>query len=149
MGTRADFYVGRGESAEWLGSIAYDGYPEGEPGGLLKIGDEAKFRKRVATMLTRRDDSSRPEDGWPWPWEDSRTTDYAYSFHEGEVRVTCFGRGWLTRADLKKASKADPDASPFPEEKDQTFPDMSAGASMAPMGSKRSGIAMFSVKAPR
>lgn len=29
MGTRADFYVGRGESAEWLGSIAWDGYPSG------------------------------------------------------------------------------------------------------------------------
>lgn len=27
MGTRADFYVGRGEQAEWLGSIAWDGNP--------------------------------------------------------------------------------------------------------------------------
>jgi len=29
MGTRADFYVGRGKTAEWLGSIAWDGYPAG------------------------------------------------------------------------------------------------------------------------
>ena len=29
MGTRADFYVGRGESAEWLGSVAWDGNPRG------------------------------------------------------------------------------------------------------------------------
>lgn len=29
MGTRADFYVGKGPNAEWLGSTAMDGYPEG------------------------------------------------------------------------------------------------------------------------
>jgi hypothetical protein len=29
MGTRADFYVGRGKDAEWLGSVAFDGYPSG------------------------------------------------------------------------------------------------------------------------
>jgi hypothetical protein len=29
MGTRADFYVGRGPDAEWLGSVAMDGYPSG------------------------------------------------------------------------------------------------------------------------
>lgn len=28
MGTRADFYVGTGANAEWLGSIAYDGHPD-------------------------------------------------------------------------------------------------------------------------
>jgi len=26
MGTRADFYVGMGKDAEWLGSVAWDGY---------------------------------------------------------------------------------------------------------------------------
>ena len=31
MGTRADFYVGRGDAAEWIGSIAYDGYPFYKP----------------------------------------------------------------------------------------------------------------------
>jgi hypothetical protein len=35
MGTRADFYVGRGETAEYLGSIAWDGYPD----GLMRVGD--------------------------------------------------------------------------------------------------------------
>jgi hypothetical protein len=29
MGTRADFYIGRGTEAEWLGSVAWDGYPGG------------------------------------------------------------------------------------------------------------------------
>jgi hypothetical protein len=66
MGTRADFYVGRGESAEWLGSIAYDGYPEGEPGGLLKIGDEAKFRKRVDRVTLGRVLTTTTDDEGPW-----------------------------------------------------------------------------------
>ncbi|MFH1835312.1 MAG: hypothetical protein ABH851_03885 [Methanobacteriota archaeon] len=26
-----------------------------------------------------------PEQGWPWPWEDSGTTDYAYAFEAGKV----------------------------------------------------------------
>ena len=26
MGTRADFYIGSGKDAEWLGSVAFDGY---------------------------------------------------------------------------------------------------------------------------
>ena len=29
MGTRADFYIGKGTDAEWLGSIAWNGYPDG------------------------------------------------------------------------------------------------------------------------
>ncbi len=29
MGTRADFYTGRGQTAQWLGSIAWGGYPVG------------------------------------------------------------------------------------------------------------------------
>jgi hypothetical protein len=28
MGTRGDFYVGRGKDAEWIGSIAYDAFVE-------------------------------------------------------------------------------------------------------------------------
>jgi hypothetical protein len=29
MGTRADFYIGCGRDSEWIGSIAWDGYPDG------------------------------------------------------------------------------------------------------------------------
>jgi len=50
MGTRADFYVGRGETAEWVGSVAWDGYPN-EPWGIGRTTDlftattEADFRR--------------------------------------------------------------------------------------------------------
>lgn len=33
MSTRADFYVGRGAEAEWIGSISWDGYPDGVDDG--------------------------------------------------------------------------------------------------------------------
>ena len=80
MGTRADFYVGKGKNAEWLGSIAWDGYREGIPGYILKAKREADFRKAVAKFFSTRDDVTLPERGWPWPWNSSDTTDCSYWF---------------------------------------------------------------------
>jgi hypothetical protein len=95
MGTRADFYVGRGPSAEWLGSIAFDGYPGGHPESLLFLTDEAEYRAQVKKIIKGESGSgTTPDQGWPWPWEDSGTTDYAYAFDEGRVWGTCFGHGW-------------------------------------------------------
>ena len=95
MGARADFYVGRGEKAEWLGSIAWDGNPSGIPIKLRKSETESIFRDLVASFLVTRDDKTLPADGWPWLWEDSRTTDYAYAFDGGKVLVSCFGHEWF------------------------------------------------------
>ena len=93
MGTRADYYVGRGPNAEWLGSTAWDGYPE-KPGlresapAVLDARTEDEFRKAVADMLAKRDDATTPDQGWPWPWNDSATTDYAYAFDGDKVYYT-------------------------------------------------------------
>lgn len=95
MGTRADFYMGRGESAEWLGSIAWDGYPPGIGGGLLAVTTETAWREGVTAFLAKREDATKPEDGWPWPWEDSRTTDYAYAFDGDRVWASGFGGAWF------------------------------------------------------
>lgn len=114
MGTRADFYVGKGPNAEWLGSVAWDGYEWAEddaPNPLRTAKTEEEFRAAVEDILTIREDSTRPEMGWPWPWDTSETTDYAYYFHEGVVR-------WDDRDD---------------------WPDMSEKKNVA-LGSKRSGI---------
>lgn len=91
MGTRADFYVDQ----EWLGSIAWDGHVDTvlDILGLGEAKDEADWRTRVAKMLAERDDGTKPDDGWPWPWDDSSTTDYAYSFHDGKVWWT-YGDRW-------------------------------------------------------
>lgn len=105
MGTRADFYVGRGAEAEWLGSIAWDGYPvgvfTGSDGLVLGIDTEDWWRGEVAKFIERRSDGTKPEMGWPWPWSDSGTTDFAYAFDEGQVWVCGFGSGWdaLTTTD--------------------------------------------------
>lgn len=55
MGTRADFYSGRGKTAEWLGSIAWDGTEI--PDEILYAHDDAMYRlelQRLATKLARR-----------------------------------------------------------------------------------------------
>lgn len=116
MGTRADFSVGRGETAEWLGSIAYDGYPtDGHPAILRGLETEETYREQVARLLGALHHATRPAQGWPWPWENSQTTDYAYAWDAGVVYVTCFGHGWqVLREDLD--DWPDDDAKvPFPD----------------------------------
>lgn len=134
MGTRADFYVGRGEKAEWLGSIAWDGYPEGNPQPALGVSSEREYRDAVEAVLTKcADHATRAADGWPWPWEDSRTTDYAYAFDGDRVWVSPFGHEWFDAR------------TPAPQEdtpKTAVFPDMTARA--RPVLGKRSGTIVIS-----
>lgn len=99
MGTRADYWLGRGPEAEWLGSTAWDGYPEGigadaAGGQMLSAETETTFRNAVARFLAGREDATLPAQGWPWPWNDSRTTDYAYAFDGGRVWCSRFGSAW-------------------------------------------------------
>ena len=96
MGTRADFYVGRGKDAEWIGSVGWDGYPSGfDRQGLMDATDEAGFRAAVAAELAGREDATTIDQGWPWPWNDSHTTDYAYAFDGGAVYGCSFGSAWF------------------------------------------------------
>lgn len=125
MGTRADFYIGRGPKAEWIGSIAYDGYPDGLEPELLRATNAKTFRKHVTVRL-KEDDGTTPDMGWPWPWDDSHTSDYAYAYDKGHVWVTTSDDTWR-RADQ----------TPDPVE----FPNMaSKRKDGAPAGSTRSGI---------
>jgi len=132
MGTRADFYIGRGSDAEWLGSIAWDAYPSGLPNELLSSNSEEGFRARVAE-LSSRDDWTSPSDGWPWPWDDSHTTDYAYAFDGGTVWAASFGHGWFPAS----GDEPDEEASLPP----CVFPDMKAIQNVT-LG-KRSGVMIF------
>src|SRR3954471_20378009 len=92
MGTRADFYVGRGKDAEWLGSIAWDGYTI--PDSIRRAKERGAYRKAVKRFLATRRDASLPKDGWPWPWDDSGTTDYAYAFDKKRTYASVFGGPW-------------------------------------------------------
>jgi hypothetical protein len=161
MGTRADFYIGTDENAEWLGSTGWYGHPDGlgltlptrrvvvgnystnetadfpEGKGILDATTEEEFRTRVAQYFENREDVSRPEDGWPWPWDTSATTDYAYAFDPvAECAVlSCFGRGYLpypvyvANEEAQCAAEAEAEAKgetlPYePSPKDQVFPNM-------------------------
>ncbi len=107
MGTRADFYIGIGPDAEWMGSLAFDGYriddakktddvndPDGTACWAIKSAATADdFRSAVAKLLSFNSDATSPEQGWPWPWADSHTTDYAYAFVDGACKAFPWGKG--------------------------------------------------------
>lgn len=103
MGTRADFYIGRGPDAEWLGSVAWDGYEwEAEDSDLMSAKTTDEFRAAVAAIEAERDDFTTPAEGWPWPWDDSNTTDYAYVFHDGAVTIPSGSVDWLPNMAARK-----------------------------------------------
>ena len=131
MGTRADFYLGT-DPAEmtWLGSIAWDGYPEGIESAILSAQSSAFYQEAVSDMLSTKDDATHPEDGWPWPWENSRVTDYAYTFDGERVLYSHFGSPWRAAIELKGEDLK------FPQVE---FPDM-AGVQKVVMSGKRSGL---------
>jgi hypothetical protein len=142
MGTRADFYVGRGADAEWLGSIAWDGYIE--PPGIAKSAPavihapcEAAYRRAVADMLKARDDATTPDQGWPWPWDNSDTTDRSYSFFGGEVQHCHWDGPWVTAKEAL-ASDFDYERAREGAKVGASHPDMSAHKAVT-LG-KRSGL---------
>lgn len=136
MGTRADLYTGGTAPASmvWLGSVAWDGYPDGLPevAGAL---DEDAYVSAVATVLSTRADATRPEQGWPWPWPDSATTDYAYTWTPAGVLISSFGKPWFLAADE--------DATPVCE---ASFPNMTAIQNIA--WDQRSGLLFLQVDDP-
>lgn len=143
MGTRADFYVGKGKDAEWLGSIAWDGYDI--PGYITAAKTEENYRKAVDVFLKKRDDATFPADGWPWPWNNSGTTDCSYWFFDGQtwdehyrgdehVYLPC-------RAKLDDKGEHDPEVVAAAEVID--FPDMSALKRVT--YGNRSGVTILSV----
>lgn len=134
MGTRADFYVGRGEQAEWLGSTAWDGYPRGVFPDYPELFTsptltEPEYRGWVAGHLEGRNDGTKPEQGWPWPWDDSRTTDYAYAYEDGKIYGSCFGYPWF-QVDPNASEWGEPQEDeeaeyvPLPKEEKVIFPNM-------------------------
>ncbi|MGI9541935.1 MAG: hypothetical protein ACR2MX_01675 [Cyclobacteriaceae bacterium] len=120
MGTRADFYVGKGENAEWIGSIAWDGYREGVGDSILNAKTETQYIDAVKQFFRSREDVSLPSDGWPWPWNDSSITDCSYWFFEDQVWDELSGKYLPCSEDMP-----DEESEDFDRLDDIEFPDMS------------------------
>ena len=84
MPTRADFYI----ESTWLGSITFDGYPDNPELQKLDTTRQCVFEERISELLKQRRDSTLPSEGWPWPWDDSTLTGYAYVWHNDKVWVS-------------------------------------------------------------
>ncbi len=141
MGTRADFYVGKtAEQMEWIGSIAFDGYPDGIDKAILSAKSKGEYREAVSKLLARREDGTFSKDGWPWPWRTSSLTDYSYAFADGKVWGTNWDGGWSDASAWRPEDKGD--------EKEQTgpavqFPDMTERQRVT--YGKRSGLIVIKV----
>ena len=91
MGTRVDFYVGKGLSAKWIGSIGNDGFRPSKGGAqgvglaLINAKTETKFRSAIRKLMDKFSDHVPAEKGWPWPWDDSSITDCSYWFFDNQV----------------------------------------------------------------
>ncbi len=89
MGTRADFYLERDDKRlMWIGSKAHDGSPWNIPTDVLIQINPVMFEELVTDfLLNHRDDSIIRQEGerWPWPWSDSRITDFSYIFMNNRV----------------------------------------------------------------
>lgn len=120
MGTRADFYIKKAEEKElvWIASIAWDGYPDGIDENVLDSKTESEYIERLQKFLQPREDVTLPDRGWPWPWDDSNTTDFAYCFVDGRVLTNHFGNGWHVFVDGQDNDEA-------PRVWEHEFPDMS------------------------
>lgn len=86
--TRADFYVGIGLNAKYLGSVYSDG--DSIPASIKRARTPEKFEKAVAKLLKKENGSTT----WPWPWETSATTDFSYWLEDSKLYVVNFGRGY-------------------------------------------------------
>lgn len=139
MGTRADFYVGDGPDMEWLGSITWDGCEI--PYDLENAKSETVYRANLDRFLASRDDATLPEMGWPWPWNDSRTTDVAYTFHGGQVLRWVYGPWRPATGNICDGCDDGCDACKDNDGPAPQFPDMSSRRQVA-MGT-RSGLISF------
>lgn len=97
MGTRADFYImDHDETMEWLGSVSQDGGYTSIPLEILIAGNKTMFEEIVSDFIESRGKRGilkKNGEGWPWPWADSRMSDYSYILHicTGKVYVCYFG----------------------------------------------------------
>ncbi len=83
MGTRCDFYQGRGLQATYLGSIARDAYVDVMAERFAGVDSQDLFLERLKSVFAEYGEIPAAS-GWPWPWRDSSTTDTVVAFDQGQ-----------------------------------------------------------------
>jgi len=94
----ADFYIGRGPNAEFIGCIADDGAPEGyDPWGEGALDAFFRFQSTTDHEFTDEDFRAKVADlpavhaDWVHEWNSSRDTPWCYMYDKGTVFVYRFG----------------------------------------------------------
>lgn len=96
----ADFYIGRNDTARWLGSINDYGHPQdfGFDNLWAIDPDHTRFTPqdfcdRVSAQLTfvKSEGAKTWDEHWPWGYDTSRETAWSYFYDNGTVYVYHYG----------------------------------------------------------
>lgn len=78
---KADFYVGIGPDAEWIGSVSKCGSPFEMLTEMLLQVNQTMYEELVIEYINYCEGVvANHICQWPWQWPDSRMTDYSYFF---------------------------------------------------------------------
>lgn len=84
----ADFYVGSGRNADWIGSVKKNGDIWHIPPELLLQVNRIMFEEMVIDFIKENDGIvANHICEWPWDWTDSRMTENTYLFLPEYERV--------------------------------------------------------------
>jgi hypothetical protein len=87
----ADFFLGRGPAAEYLGSVLTSGAPEDiEAWELFQNLDDENYTAKDFVDEVRELRHDIPP-AWPWPYASSSETPWAYAYDAGTVYVYRYG----------------------------------------------------------
>lgn len=107
MGTGADFYVGKGKKARWVGSVGSYGHPETIPKAIWNAKNAREYRQAVRKFLKDpeiREVATLPEEGWPWSWDNSYGTDYSFTFDKG-FHISSWGCNWIDKKTYRRSKR--------------------------------------------
>lgn len=108
MGTPADFYIGKGKQARYLGTVYMDGYPKGLDRAVRNAKTPTEFRCAVNNMLLGGRSAGVPFEVQSEPEasrKDRTLVQYTYVFDNGKVQASHNGNRWFL------ASKKEPKES--------------------------------------
>lgn len=76
MGIKADFYIKDGDSLKWQGSVEWNCDEKSIPNNLVQSSSNEEFLENLSAYLSSNENAYTA--GWPWHWNSSKQSDYAY-----------------------------------------------------------------------